>query len=809
MFTDESFMKLFRLAQLTLEYLLNVQSTLYSYSSSMEKKVSNLNQEASDARHRMERLDDAMKNMKRELRQKKRTIRTYEYLLAQQRSKEFPIPAPVPASAMNQAQDDPESKTQPEVERAPEPEPEREPKREEEMYTPADIDDIVSKRVADERKALEEKLQQDLERERASLRDAEEKAREATKALEKERSEFSADRTMEMTQKVVVDVSASRDDPARQSWAGAITSDNEEGDTVDDGEEASSAHGSSRQRQGRLARLEAELELERQRTVELQAELAASEREQIRIEREQLEKERRRLEELASSSKKIQKPTAVVDNRVDVPTPISPATTLASAKRFAPTYEWSTLPSYYASNLSMLPPGLEYSSESPPLCCRIPPSWMLKARVSGKRSGTLALPVRRTMSMRELCIASARALGVSSDAVSVSRKGKSGALLRLADAMTVEEADLFARPPTITIVGELPTADVQDIVKRYCNADASSGGRNRQAITEMATTFEAMPNVQEFIAKRSAEAQISPRAMPFAPLESRPYVRAQFDHNERDVRRMRERVQASIDDKRSEKVRAINRSADSALQAERLRRSREIEESAGGVLALHRIAQKQREAAATSPLPTSVGEDLVDASSRVEPEGKEAGGNSDLQLTKSADKDSPYASIRSGDDDGNAAPKKVQEKPKEKKEQIVKPKKDAKDWKSYAEQVRRTADADRMADARRVVHGMHIQGFTSTLFGHNGAVLVAPQSLLDDGLSTVPTEMSGDTTLDLDDANHASRISETSVGALADLYVAGSRGGIVSDVRDSVETMVSELEKSLDVSAILDDLDDD
>jgi len=84
--TDDTFLKLFRLTQLTIEYLLNVQHTLYAYSGTLEQQLAHVHKEHDLAESRMNLQSEQLQSLQRELKQKRRTLKTYEFLLTQRGS---------------------------------------------------------------------------------------------------------------------------------------------------------------------------------------------------------------------------------------------------------------------------------------------------------------------------------------------------------------------------------------------------------------------------------------------------------------------------------------------------------------------------------------------------------------------------------------------------------------------------------------------------------------------------------------------------------------------------------------------------
>jgi hypothetical protein len=87
-FTDENVVKLFQLTQLIIEYMMNVQSTLHYRAVELEKQCRKATAECKRLQMDMGRQEDDLAELRREIHQKRKTIRTYEALLAQARKGE-------------------------------------------------------------------------------------------------------------------------------------------------------------------------------------------------------------------------------------------------------------------------------------------------------------------------------------------------------------------------------------------------------------------------------------------------------------------------------------------------------------------------------------------------------------------------------------------------------------------------------------------------------------------------------------------------------------------------------------------------
>ena len=87
-YTDEHFLKLFRLSQLTIEYLLNVQNALLTYSRSVEEETERLKGAAEEGERRLQARRSKVHSLKRSMRQQAQTLKTYETLLKQQQQQQ-------------------------------------------------------------------------------------------------------------------------------------------------------------------------------------------------------------------------------------------------------------------------------------------------------------------------------------------------------------------------------------------------------------------------------------------------------------------------------------------------------------------------------------------------------------------------------------------------------------------------------------------------------------------------------------------------------------------------------------------------
>ena len=83
LYSDECFVRLFQLSQLTLEYLLNVQDTLASNLDSLAQKYSRKKRELERTKQSVADKDEEIEKLKRENRRKRKTILAYETMLRQ------------------------------------------------------------------------------------------------------------------------------------------------------------------------------------------------------------------------------------------------------------------------------------------------------------------------------------------------------------------------------------------------------------------------------------------------------------------------------------------------------------------------------------------------------------------------------------------------------------------------------------------------------------------------------------------------------------------------------------------------------
>jgi hypothetical protein len=95
-YTDEHFLKLFRLSQLTIEYLLNVQNALLTYSRSVEEETERLKAAADEGDRRLKSRGSKVNSLKRSLKQQRQTLKTYEALLKKQKNEAPQSQAPSP-----------------------------------------------------------------------------------------------------------------------------------------------------------------------------------------------------------------------------------------------------------------------------------------------------------------------------------------------------------------------------------------------------------------------------------------------------------------------------------------------------------------------------------------------------------------------------------------------------------------------------------------------------------------------------------------------------------------------------------------
>lgn len=81
-FTDASFLKLFGLAQLTLEYLINVQDYLLQREARRRDQIGSLRQRLARANAEVARSGDELRATQRDLRHVRRVAQTFERMMA-------------------------------------------------------------------------------------------------------------------------------------------------------------------------------------------------------------------------------------------------------------------------------------------------------------------------------------------------------------------------------------------------------------------------------------------------------------------------------------------------------------------------------------------------------------------------------------------------------------------------------------------------------------------------------------------------------------------------------------------------------
>ena len=82
-YADDHFVKLFRLSQLIIEYLLNVQNALLTYAKDAEDEYSKIEAACKEGERRLRSRKEKMSGLKKELKRNRKTISTYEKLLKQ------------------------------------------------------------------------------------------------------------------------------------------------------------------------------------------------------------------------------------------------------------------------------------------------------------------------------------------------------------------------------------------------------------------------------------------------------------------------------------------------------------------------------------------------------------------------------------------------------------------------------------------------------------------------------------------------------------------------------------------------------
>lgn len=92
-FSDAYFLKLFQIAQLTLEYLMHVQDSLVSHADDLETQCAQLVQEAQTIERENDKFETEISSLKSEIRHKQRTMATLEMLLLNTRGSRLPAAA--------------------------------------------------------------------------------------------------------------------------------------------------------------------------------------------------------------------------------------------------------------------------------------------------------------------------------------------------------------------------------------------------------------------------------------------------------------------------------------------------------------------------------------------------------------------------------------------------------------------------------------------------------------------------------------------------------------------------------------------
>ncbi|KAF0690560.1 Aste57867_18047 [Aphanomyces stellatus] len=91
-YSDEYFLKLFQVAQLTVEYLLSVQESLVAHSQDLERQCGEVRTECKMLADENDKIDSEVCLLKQDIKQKQNTISTYEMMLLTQQYKSTPPP---------------------------------------------------------------------------------------------------------------------------------------------------------------------------------------------------------------------------------------------------------------------------------------------------------------------------------------------------------------------------------------------------------------------------------------------------------------------------------------------------------------------------------------------------------------------------------------------------------------------------------------------------------------------------------------------------------------------------------------------
>jgi len=92
-YSDAYFLKLFQIAQLTLEYLMHVQDSLVGHSESLESQCERLLDECQQLEADNDKQETEITSLKRDIRQKQRTMATMELMLLNASSRKLPTAA--------------------------------------------------------------------------------------------------------------------------------------------------------------------------------------------------------------------------------------------------------------------------------------------------------------------------------------------------------------------------------------------------------------------------------------------------------------------------------------------------------------------------------------------------------------------------------------------------------------------------------------------------------------------------------------------------------------------------------------------
>ena len=604
-YSDEHFVTLFRLAQLIIEYLLNVQNALLTYSKDAESETARLEAAAKEGELRLKSRKKQMESLRREIKQNRRTIKTYEEVLRQKTSeqrhqaKEHVVDF---GGRKFVAIDYVRAKYQGRTRENGGQERDAAARAEEEARRAADerarLQLAFERRELEQAKAAQEKefqfkaeleeaqkVKLELEKERALREAAEKKAelalqheaeklKQQTEELKKKfqvqmdrMKEHMEQKMAELSRRQISNLEGKAGMPA-ESAAGDLESDSDdEEDAIHDRVSWGAMRKSRKEMEEAMNAKDIELKKaqEAAAALKLESEKAAALKVQLakeKVKRERLEatveETRQREQAMADALKAAENrpapaPPASVEE--EVPTEyfesigVAGTAPMEPLKTFFPMYEWKKVP---ADHAAFHQEHLE-TRDGPPMEVKIPLVWQLELPLEGGQNGAPAsanIQIRREMTVREVLEDAGAQLGIRADQLClIYRPHEEGAEdfqnaeagAQVPSTETAEHADLFNRRPRLCRVEGLTDTEVDRLVKRY-QAAKKDPSKFTEDIQEQMELLDSKISRQKKAELALANEKKPRRRFPVTAAEHEGIL-AQYNHSRGDIAAMIEQIE--------------------------------------------------------------------------------------------------------------------------------------------------------------------------------------------------------------------------------------------------------------------------